>query len=444
MRPTISWADLRGERVGVWGLGTEGRANLRKLRSMAIEPIIVDDRPERINDELVLATAGDGMDALLGCTVVVKTPGISRYRPEVARFDDAGIPVVGGLGLWLQEADRARVLCITGTKGKSTTTTIAAHLARGLGRRVFAGGNLGSPPYDPDAPADVDLWIIEVSSYQATDVGCTPPVVAVTSLHPDHLPWHGGPDAYFRDKLSMCSQPGAQLTVASAVSQLLVEQRSSLGPEVRWIAPDTWEPAWAEPLGLLGVHNLVNAGIARACLEAMGVPGADDEHALREAAGNFEALESRLEHVTSVDGVEFVDDSLSTNVLPTIAAVDAFPGRRIALIAGGLDRGIDYAPLAEALAKRDEATRVLTVYSTGPAIQRAIERVAGPQLDAVPCADLPDAVQRAWAWAKPDGVVLLSPAAASFDAFDDYRHRGRVFREAIAALPNPTSESHRS
>ncbi len=438
-RPRISWTDLRGRRVAVWGLGTEGRANLRKLRSLGVEPAIVDDMPERITDEEVLASDGDGLGALLACDLVVKTPGISRRRPEVARLETAGVPVVGGLGLWLEETDRTKILCITGTKGKSTTTSIAAHVARGLGQLVFAGGNLGTPPYDPDAPTDVDLWVIEVSSYQATDVASTPPVVAVTSLHPDHLPWHGGPDAYFRDKLSLCSQPGAELTIASATSPLLVERRDRLGPRVRWIAPDTWPPEWAEPLGLRGTHNLVNAGIARACLEAMGVPGATDPDALRDAASGFDTLESRLEPVGSVAGVDFVDDSLSTNVLPTLAAVDAFGDRPVALIAGGLDRDIDYTPLAAALAERRAKTLVLTVYSTGPKIQQAIEAHPSATLESLPCQGLTEAVALGWEWARPDGVVLLSPAAASFDAFDDYRHRARVFREAIEALRSPAT-----
>ena len=439
MRPTISWSDLGGQRAAVWGLGTEGRANVRKLRSLGVEPVLVDDRPERIADEPVLPTAGEGLDAMLACDVVVKTPGISRRRPEVERLEAAGVSVVGGLGLWLQEADLERVVCITGTKGKSTTTSIAAHLAVGLGQRVFAGGNLGSPPYDPDAPTDVDLWIIETSSYQAADVAVSPPVVAVTALAPDHLPWHGDETTYYEEKLSLCHQPGARLTVASAASPLLAEHRDLLGPEVRWISADTWPPSWAAPLGLRGTHNLVNAGIARACLEALGVPGANDEDALSRAAGGFGALESRLEIVTRVDGVDFVDDSLSTNVLPAIAALDAFADRRVALIAGGQDRDLDYAPLAQALARRSQPTLVLTVYTTGPKIQRAIEDHPSASTVATPCDGLAEAVSRGFDWARPDGVVLLSPAAASFDAFEDYRHRARVFREAIAALPGSAS-----
>jgi UDP-N-acetylmuramoyl-L-alanine---L-glutamate ligase len=363
----------------------------------------------------------------------VKTPGISRSRSEIARLEAGGTAVVGGLGLWLEEVDRERVVCVTGTKGKSTTTSILTHLARGLGVDAVAGGNLGRPPYHPDAPDEAGLWVIETSSYQATDVASSPPVVAVTSLSPDHLPWHGGLDAYYRDKLSLCSQPGAVRSVVGD-SAALRERRSLLGPHVRWVGGDAATERWSAGLGLVGAHNLRNAAVARACLEALGVPGSHDPDALAAATDGFEPLPSRLQHVATVDGVDFYDDSLSTNVLPTIAAVDAFPGRRIALIAGGLDRDIDYTPLAEALARRDLPTLVLTVYGTGPRILAAVEAVRSPHVQAIACDGLHEAVHNGWEWAKPDGVMLLSPAAASFDTFTDYAHRGRVFRDAVAVL----------
>jgi UDP-N-acetylmuramoylalanine--D-glutamate ligase len=433
MRHRISWSDLRGQRVGLWGLGTEGRASLRKLRTLGVEPVIVDDAPPSDAEHVVATTAG-GADALAGCDVVVKSPGISRHRPEVAALEAAGVAVVGGLGLWLEEVDRSRVVCVTGTKGKSTTSSIMAHLATGLGVRTFVGGNLGSPPYDPDAPADAELFVIETSSYQATDVASSPPVVAVTSLHPDHLDWHGDEPTYVSDKLSLCAQPGARLTVANATSPLLVEHAGWLGPEVRWVDEQRWPGDWSEPLRLLGRHNQVDAAIARTCLVEIGVEGATDDDRVRLAAAGFAGLESRLQSIGAVNGVEFVDDGLSTNVLATLAAIDAFPHRRMALIAGGFDRGIDYRDLAIGLSAREAPTVVMTVYSTGPRISAAIDGLPAPRVETVPCADLADAVARAWRWARPDGVVLLSPAAASFDAFDDYRHRSRAFRDAIASV----------
>jgi UDP-N-acetylmuramoylalanine--D-glutamate ligase len=443
--PTISWSDLRGRAVGVWGLGVEGRASVRALAALGVEPVLVDDAPTAggLDGRPVLRSAEGGLDALARCDVVVKAPGISRHRPEVATLEAAGVAVVGGLGLWLAGADRSRVVCVTGTKGKSTTTAIAGHLATGLGVRAVTGGNIGTAPYDPDAPAagDADLWLIEVSSYQAADVAWSPPVVAVTSLHPDHLPWHrGDEDTYYADKLGLCTRPGADLTVANGDSPLLRERRALLGPRVEWVTvAGAAADDWTAGLGLLGVHNHRNALIARACLVAAGVPGADDDAALARAAAGFAQLDSRLTPVATVDGVLFVDDSLSTNVLPTLAAVDAFPGRRVALVVGGQDRGIDYDPLAVGLAARadrGEPTLVLVTDSeAGERIRAAFAALpARGDLTVACCTDLPEAVRAGYAWAHGDGVVLLSPAAPSFDRFRDYRHRAEVFRATVDHL----------
>jgi UDP-N-acetylmuramoylalanine--D-glutamate ligase len=467
-RPKLSWSDLAGARVGVWGLGREGHASLRKLAALGAEPVLVDDRPSGpVDGHPVLVTADGGLAALAACDVVVKTPGMSRYRPELARLTALGVPVAGGLGLWLAEADLRRVLVVTGTKGKSTTSSVAGHLIRGLGYRVMVGGNIGAPPYDPQAASDgqqgdFDYWVIEVSSYQATDLPCSPPVVAVTSLHPDHLDWHGGVEQYYRDKLSACSQPGAELTVANGDSDLLRQHAALLGPRVEWVSEHD-DPAadWMEPLGLPGRHNRRNALIARRCLIALGLPelsqaelglpgaagagagagnpGAADAR-LRAAAAGYQPLPSRLTPVGTVAGVSFVDDSLSTNVLPTLAALDAFPDRRIALIVGGHDRGIDYAPLAAGLMARGAPTRVLTLPDSGPRIRAQIEAaaVAPPAsgfAGVTDCPDLDTAVAAGLRWAQPDGVVLLSPAAPSFGVFKDYRDRGEAFARAVRALP---------
>jgi UDP-N-acetylmuramoylalanine--D-glutamate ligase len=455
-RPKLAWPDLRGARVGVWGLGREGNASLRKLRSMGVEPVLVDDSPAA-GAEPVLATAEGGLDALLRCEVVVKTPGISRYRPEAERLRAGGVVLAGGLGLWLQEADRERVVCVTGTKGKSTTSSLLGHLLGGLGHRAMVGGNIGAAPYDPDHAGAYDYWVIEVSSYQATDLASSPPVTVVTSLHPDHLPWHGGVERYYRDKLSACSQPGAELTVANGDSDLLRERAALLAPRVEWVSEsDDPGATWLEPLGLPGRHNRRNALIARRVLRALGIAGADDDAALRAAATGYVGLPSRLATVGVVDGVSFVDDSLSTNVLPTLAALEAFPDQRIALIVGGQDRGIDYAPLAAGVLGREAPTFVLTLPDSGPRIAAAFDSAgqaasrglaAGPAgAGAKPssarpggfagvtgCPDLDAAVAAGFDWVRPDGIVLLSPAAPSFGHFRDYRDRAEAFTRAMHA-----------
>jgi UDP-N-acetylmuramoyl-L-alanine---L-glutamate ligase len=205
---------------------------------------------------------------------------------------------------------------------------------------------------------------------------------------------------------------------------------------VEWVR-ETDEPAadWMQNLGLPGRHNRRNALIARRCLVALGVPGAGDDAALRAAAAGYRPLPSRLTPIGTVKGVTFVDDSLSTNVLPTLAALDAFPGRRIALIVGGHDRGIDYAPLAAGVLARQAPTLVLTLPDSGPRIRAAIEAASAQQpANVTDCPDLEAAVAAGFAWAQPDGVVLLSPAAPSFGRFRDYSDRSEAFARAVRAI----------
>jgi UDP-N-acetylmuramoyl-L-alanine---L-glutamate ligase len=449
-RPRLAWPDLAGARVGVWGLGRDGAASLRKLRSLGVEPVLVDDSPpdESRYGAPVLPTAGPGLAALARCEVVVKTPGISRYSREASQLRAAGACLVGGLGLWMAEvASRSaldRVVAVTGTKGKSTTSSVLGHLLAGLGKRVLVGGNIGVSPYDPLVAAAgpvPEYWVIEVSSYQATDLPVSPPVVAVTSLHPDHLPWHGGVEQYYRDKLSACSQPGAELTIANGDSDLLRERFPLLGPRVQWVSEsDDPDATWMDALGLPGGHNRRNALIARACLRALGIDGADDDVAMRKAAIGYEGLPSRLSTIGEVTGVTFVDDSLSTNVLPTLAALEAFPGQRVALIVGGQDRGIDYADLAAGVAGRADPTLVLTLPDSGPRISSQFEAVSAgmrsPKFAGVSdCPDLASAVTAAFRWARSEGggIVLLSPAAPSFGQFRDYADRAEAFAAAMRA-----------
>ncbi|HEY5335002.1 MAG TPA: UDP-N-acetylmuramoyl-L-alanine--D-glutamate ligase [Mycobacteriales bacterium] len=422
-----SWSDLAGARVGVWGVGVEGRATLRKLAALGLAAaVIVDERP---SDDLAALRGDEGQAALAGCDVVIKSPGISRYGEQATSLLAQGVALLGGLGLWLEEADRGRVACITGTKGKSTTTAVAGHLARGLGRSVLVGGNIGVAPWDPEVDQTVDLWVVETSSHQATDVQTGPSVVALTSLGEDHVDWHGGVERYVRDKLGLATRPGVRHVVADGGSATLRARAGLLGDHVEWVPADA-DTSWAAGLGLLGAHNLHNAEIARRVLVALGVTEAADLERVATATTGFTGLPSRLRLIADHDGVRYVDDSLSTNVLPTLAAVDAFPGCRVALIVGGYDRGIDYAPLAAGLDARADPLVVLTLPENGPRIGALVTRH-----DVRDCPDLDAAVQAAAGWASVGGgVVLLAPAAPSFGVYRNYAERSADFARAVSRV----------
>jgi UDP-N-acetylmuramoyl-L-alanine---L-glutamate ligase len=438
MRRPISWSALADASVGVWGLGVEGQASIRRLESMGRNAVLVDDAPvaPALDGVEVLATGDGGLDALTRCDVVIKSPGISRYRPEVAQLEEAGVAVCGGLGLFMAEADPTRVACITGTKGKSTTTALAVHLLTGLGVRARAGGNIGLPPWDPAGGPASDYWIVETSSFQVPDLQNGPAVVAVTSLSPDHLDWHGTVERYYADKLSLCTKSGVTLALADGSDEELRAQAGLLGPHRRWVsgAEVKRDARWSAALGLTGPHNARNASVARAVLEGLGIPGASDEDRLAQAAQGFDGLPSRCRSLGSVGTVEFVDDGLSTNVLPAQAALQAFTDRPVALLVGGHDRGLDYAPLGRTIGARTAPTLVVTMPDNGPRIGQAVRDNTSGEVEVRDAVSLGAAVKAAFEWAPAGGVVLLSPAAPSFGRFGDYRERSAAFAEAAGRL----------
>jgi len=427
MRHEISFSQLAGRRVGVFGLGVEGRAARERLVGLGCEVLVIDDDPGSTGDESVLGSRDGGLAALAHCDAVVKSPGISRYREDVVALHKSGVPVLGGVGMWLEEFDRSRVICVTGTKGKSTVATVIGHLASRLGTPATVTGNLGTPPFAPGLALDGQLVVVETSSFQATDVAHTPCVTVVTSLGEDHLDWHGTVARYQADKLSLTRQRGARHTVVASTTSLR-EHREQLGGDVAWTEELA---AVAAALGLPGRHGASNAGVAVGALRAFGVEGAEDHARLVAAAAGYEPLQGRFREIARHGGVSFIDDSLATNPLPTIAAIEAVGAARLALLVGGHDRGVAYDELAAAIAARDGATLVVTLPDNGPAIGALVAR-AGSVAGVLEADGVADAVRLALEWLDGSGVLLLSPAAPSFSQFTSWKERSEAFAAAVA------------
>ena len=324
--------------------------------------------------------------------------------------------------------------CITGTKGKSTTTAIAVHLLNGLGYEARAGGNIGRPPWDPDEAGDPDYWVVETSSFQVPDLTVAPHVVAVTSLSPDHLDWHGTVERYYADKLSLCTKPGVELALADGSDERLRAQARLLGPHLRWVESDEVDrdTAWSSALGLAGPHNARNASIARAVLAGSGSRAAGDERALASAASGFDGLPSRCARSAGSMG----SSSSTTASRPTCCR------RRLRSppSPNGPSRSWWAATTAAWTTSRWPARwrrgRPRPSWSPCPTTARASARpsasVSHGRVEVVDADDLFAAVEAAFVWAQSGGVVLLSPAAPSFGRFGDYRERSAAFAEAAA------------
>jgi UDP-N-acetylmuramoyl-L-alanine---L-glutamate ligase len=419
------FADLAGLVVGVWGVGVEGSATARRLAGLAGAVRLVDDRADAAPG--VTATGAGGVELLAGCDVVLKSPGISRHRPELAVLVDAGVLVTSALNCWMGETDRSHVIGVTGTKGKSTTTELATFALRALGEDASAAGNIGLAPYDPDRPATA--WtVLEISSFQAVDLEVAPAVIAITSLGVDHLDWHGTPAQYWADKLSLTRAPGDHVTLLAPDNSLL-SQRDQIGGDV--VVAEPVSDDVVSELGLLGRHNARNVGLALAAVAHATRRTLDDVlTTVRTHANQFTPLPGRLSLVRRIDNVTFVDDGLATSVLPTVAALEVFADAPVALIVGGSDRGVDYTALVDSLRTRHAPTCLVVMDDAGHRIGALADGVVVVHT----ATSMADAVERAHAGVRSGGVVLLSPAAPSFSRYRNWKERSDDFRRVVGEL----------
>lgn len=435
-RPT-GFADLAGRRVGIFGYGLEGRAAAERLRGRC-ELVIVDD-VEGLGDN-VLVTSHGGLAALHTCEIVLKSPGIPRRREDVLELERGGVTVTSALNLWMHDTDLNRVVAVTGTKGKSTTTSLITFFLQCLDQPAQRLGNIGQPPYDPAVDTSSGWLIVEVSSFQIIDLDLAPRVVVVTSLGEDHIDWHGSLEQYRSDKLSLTRAEGAHRTLV-ADSPTLHEHASEIGGELSYVASDTEH--LAATLGLMGEHNDSNVALALAAVVALTGLSEDVVRAgVTARASQFEPLHGRLTPVAreTLNGVtlRYVDDGLATSVLPALAALEVFRDEPLALIAGGFDRGVDYGELAEALCARVPFTALITIGNAGLRISAEVRR-REPSLTQRTASTMDEAVQLARAALETDGVVLLSPAAPSFDLYHNWEERSADFTRIVRSIVASTS-----
>jgi len=362
---------------------------------------------------------------------IVKSPGVSRYRPVFAMAREAGIAVTSNLNLW-GESYRAgrKVIAITGTKGKSTTATLVHLMLTESGLDAGLAGNVGLAPLEI---ADKHpIIVFELSSYQTADLAFTPDIAAITNLSPEHTDWHRTVERYYQDKLNLIDRD-APFPVALGVGALdhplvmaALRDRSRMIPPLAPFIRDRIASAAARSR-LKGEHNLNNAILAtQVAMKA----GADLEGVVRGIAA-FRPLPHRLEE-HAFGGVTFVNDSISTTPEATKAALAAYEGTRIALIAGGHERQQDYAELAGLLAARG-VTTLVCLPVTGDRLA-TLTYAAAPQVDVLEAGTLEDAMKALAGRKEKFDTVILSPGAPSYGqleapgvVFKNFEQRGAAF-----------------
>lgn len=434
----MRFSELDGLKVGIWGAGVETRSFARTLREVLpgarIAVVVLEapvDAPE-VTDGAQIVSPDAALEALTTCDVLVRSPGVSIHHPVLQLLASRGVRIATPTGLWLAERGGRNVIALTATKGKSTTASLIAHLVRQTGRPVQLAGNIGRPALELLGGDESELAVVELSSYQTADLTIGPQVAMASNLYPEHLQWHGSHEAYAAEKLRLLALPGVERTVVNVLSPEVMAAARADGPVYTYGAAPGWHVTAdggigreagetvvrREDLPLRGAHNALNLCGALTALEALDIP----LPALPAAFDGFEQLPHRLQTVHRSGGVEWVDDSISTTPQSTSAALAAFPDQPVILVGGGFDRGQDYAALGAELAAR--GVRVLALPDTGDRLVDAV-RTAGGDATAFP--DLAGAVAAARGLATEGTVVLLSPAAASFNTHRDYQARGDEF-----------------
>ncbi|MGH9605048.1 MAG: UDP-N-acetylmuramoyl-L-alanine--D-glutamate ligase [Terracidiphilus sp.] len=446
--------ELKGKRVLVVGLGKSGLAAALFLRRRGARVTVSDvrsaealakDIPALLDEGIMVETGGHGLLTFRRQDLIVVSPGVPLDTPELVQVSSFGITVIGELELAARFM-QGKILAITGSNGKTTTTAIVGAILNEAGIPTLVGGNIGVPVVSIVEESTPDTWsVLEVSSFQLeSTVEFHPRIAVILNITPDHLDRHGTFENYARAKERIFAEQGAEdWVVLNADNPRAAEAASRSTARVYWfsiehkVAQGAWvEDGWVvyraakdaafecimplTAIPLKGEHNVENVLAAACAARLAGVaPGV-----IRHAVENFQAVEHRLEFVATINGVEYYNDSKATNVDAAMKAIAAFSSG-IHLIMGGKDKGSDYAVMAELLRARARA-----VYTIGSAAAKIESQLRGV-VSIHSCETLEAAVNAAGCAARPGETVLLAPACSSFDQFENYEHRGRVFKELV-------------
>jgi UDP-N-acetylmuramoylalanine--D-glutamate ligase len=460
--------ELAGKRVVVVGLALTGIAVAKFCAKRGARVVVTDGKPaDKLADAIAkldgepveLQLGGHDLATYLAADLIVMSPGVPSL-PETRAAAAKGIPVIAEIELAYRFMHPgAALLAITGTNGKSTTTALTGKLCEASGRPTFCGGNLGNMPMIDavEHPANTQggLVVVEVAAFMLENCTTFAPLAGVlTNITEDHLDRFGTMERYAEMKGRVWDF-GAKVAIANAADPWVMTETQGIPSRVftfdsrpgadatttsgMFVAPDrkalvmrtTGRPVDdlafpVDDLVIVGNHNLENAMGAYLAASSAGVPA----DAIRAGARAYRPLPHRMELVGDKANIYFYDDSKGTNVASVAASVRGFP-RPLVLIAGGVDKGGSYAPMLEAL---DGVCKGIVLIGKAAPLIRDAAAAHGATYPVVDATDMHDAVARATALCTPGDAVVLSPACASYDMFQNFGHRGRVFRDAVTAV----------
>ena len=453
--------DLKGKKVLVVGLGKSGHSAALFLRRLGAQVTVSDIRsaealgkelPALLEEGIAVETGGHGLLTFRRQDLIVVSPGVPMTTPELQQVRQLGLPITGEVEL-ASRFLKTKILAITGSNGKTTTTNLCGEILKAGGLQTQVGGNIGIPVIElvesPENQSEhaAEAWsVLEVSSFQLeTAETFRPKIAVILNITPDHLDRHGTFEKYALAKERIFgAQTADDFLVLNGDGPRVQQAASRAKSQVYWFSPSKMvrqgasvvngviafranDQASFEPIvsvtdiSLKGAHNVENVLAAVCAARLTGVSA----EAIASAVRNFRAVEHRLEFVADIKGVHYFNDSKATNVDAAMKAIAAFTGG-VHLILGGKDKDSDYTLLRPLIEER-----VAAVYTIGAAAEKIEREIAGATR-VLPVKTLAAAVDAAGRNAKQGEVILLAPACASFDQFDSYEHRGRVFKELVA------------
>jgi UDP-N-acetylmuramoylalanine--D-glutamate ligase len=408
--------ELKGKKICVLGDGADTQDVVPYLQKLGGEITVLDEKKD-----------GKPFGDLRGYEVIVRSPGVYRYRPEIVEAEQTGVVITSKTKLFFQYSPTKNIIGVTGTKGKGTTTTLIYEMLKAGGKEVFIGGNIGKPLFSEIDSMTPKSWVvIEMSSFQLIDMEVSPHIAVVLMVTQEHLDWHKDNDEYVRAKGSITKFQGANdfVVVNKDYPNSVKIGQMGKGQKV-WVSGRDW----AGQMRLRGEHNRENMAAAAAAAKIAGV----QYLVINKVAGEFKGLEHRLEEVATVGGVMYFDDSFSTVPETTMAAIKAF-NEPVVLIAGGSEKGSDFTELGKVIVGAKNVRAVLVIGLMAERISRAIQQ-AGGGVEVMPGGEtMGQIVHKAHDIARAGDVVVLSPAAASFDMFKNYKDRGVQFKSQVYKL----------
>ena len=448
--------ELRGKKILVVGLGKSGLAAALFLRRRGAQVTVSDVRsaealareiPALLEEGIAVEAGGHGLLTFRRQDLIVVSPGVPLNTPEIVQVKGFGLPVIGEVELAARYL-KGKVLAITGSNGKTTTTSLCGEMLAADGLPAAVGGNIGLPVIALVEDSREDGWsVLEVSSFQLeTTLQFRPEIAVILNVTPDHLDRHLTFENYVAAKERIFAKQTAEDALVLNWDDPVTRSAAERAPSrVFWFSRK--EPVErgtcvvdgevvfksekdvaaesivaVEKIPLKGSHNVENVLAAVCAARLAGVEAA----AIRRAVESFHAVEHRLEFIATLNGVDYYNDSKATNVDAAAKAIGSFAGG-IHLILGGKDKNSDYTQLSALLKERVKA-----VYTIGAAAQKIESHIRG-DVPIVSAGTLTQAVNQAGDAAMPGEIVLLAPACSSFDQFENYEHRGRAFKELVMA-----------